>query len=193
MNILFYSRQCKTSLLVLRLLQSEGLLNNFKLICVDEHLDRIPPQITHVPTMIVETMKFPIVGNNILKWIESIRFIKNNKQPTANPPIIQENKNQDGYNESRPILGYIESEMSGISDNFAFKDIDIALPHAFVEYGKDDKNPIFTAPDDSTVKITAGDQNKRIRESEELRKKQDEEYQQVMKERQLYALLNNQK
>lgn len=192
MNILFYSRQCKTSLVVLKLLKATGLLNNFKLICVDDNLSNIPQQITRVPTMIMSNMKYPLVANDIIKWIEGIRFMRSQKQTVEAPLPPTPEKTDTEYTDNRPILGYIESEMSGMSDNFAFKDIDVALPHAFVEYGKDDKNPIFTAPE-SLKKLTSSDQNKIIRDTNETRRKQDEEYEQIMKERQMYALLNEQR
>jgi len=184
MNVLFYSRHCRTSGVVLRILHNEGILNNFKLCCVDDNLDKVPPQITKVPTLIVKGIPKPLVADEIIRWLESIKFVKKpTPQETPMPP-------QTTDTSKKMILGYVESEMNGFSDNFAFKDVDIALPHKYVGIGEDDKHPIFTAPE-NPQKMTALEQNKIIKDIEGKRTKQDEEYKNIMKEQQLFKIAND--
>ena len=90
MNVLFYSSNCNTCKNLLLLLKNEELIHTFKLVCVDDKLDKIPVQIDRVPTMIITNISKPLVAQETFKWIEQIKFIK---QEQNNNNIIKYNNN----------------------------------------------------------------------------------------------------
>jgi hypothetical protein len=146
-NILFYSRNCKTSIHLLNIMQNENLINYFRLFCVDERLGDVPPNITTVPTIIMANTHKIFVANDCFKCIENIKFITNqNKnylsQSDLNKKLIQ---NTNTNRVSGPV-GFLTQEMGGFSDSFAYKDVDKAQPHSFFGYKTEQNNTIYTAP-----------------------------------------------
>lgn len=79
-DILFYSRECPMCKNLFLLLKSENMLTRFKLICVDNILDKIPKTITKVPTLILSTMNQPLVAEQIFLWIKASKEIKSEKK-----------------------------------------------------------------------------------------------------------------
>jgi len=187
-NILFYSRSCDTCKNLLKILQNENLLGYFKLYCVDGRYQELPKYITTVPTMIVSTINKPLVAAETFEWIKNMKFIKNQMIQDMNKKLIQQNLvNMTKTNLSGP-LGFIQQEMNGYSDNYAFQDpnIDKAFPHSYLGLGEEDKNAIFTAPEQN--KMSKDDQTKKIKEVHNFREQQDKEFSGIMKQQQLKAL-----
>ncbi|GAG63293.1 unnamed protein product, partial [marine sediment metagenome] len=106
-----------------------------------------PPQIKMVPTMIVAGVNKPLVAEAAFKWIEGAKFRRQQELGDTNKRIIQQNLVNMAQNNKKGPLGFVEQEMAGISDTFAYKDIDKPLSHNYVGAGEDNKNVIFTAPD----------------------------------------------
>jgi hypothetical protein len=170
--------------MVMTIMKNENLLNYFRLFCVDDNLDKIPPQIKKVPTLIVNGIGRPLVADEIFEWIKKTKFFMSKKPQTEQPAIIQKEQPAD-----KKLLGYVESEMNGFSDTFAFTNVDVAIPHRFIEYGDDDKHTIFTAPQEpSELKLSGALQTRKINDMKKTREKQEQEYKQTMKDQQLYAL-----
>jgi hypothetical protein len=157
---------------LLTVLDNEKLLNNFKLICVDDNLNNIPPAIKKVPTMIVVGYPTPIVASETFDWIQKVKYIKGN-------PNIQTNNNIG------PI-GYKCTEMGGFSDIFAYKDVDNPMPQSFYGINDDDKNVIFTAPEQD--KISKKEQEASLKDLKEKREAQNRDYALSMKKAQLQAV-----
>lgn len=170
-NVLFYSRQCRLCANTMNLLQNEDLLQNFKLVCVDGQLDTLPAFITEVPTLIVSNNKQPLTGQNIFKWIESIKFLRQQKAENNNKRIAEYNINKQ--NHTNGPLAYLTSEMDGFSDTFAYTTCDNAIPHRFYECTNDNKENIFTAPEQK-IKINDDVLNKKLKDFAAMRKEQDE-------------------
>jgi len=170
-NILFYSRCCKTCQELIRLLENKKLLNYFKLLCVDNRLHELPPYITIVPTMIINNINKPLVGKETFQWIEKIEYIKHNNHNIKKP--------------TGPI-GYRQSEMGGISDQFAYKDDEKAMPQNYV--GVNNTTSIFTAPEQPGIK--KNEQIKLINNLKKSRTVQDTEYVNSMKQKQIEAVIN---
>lgn len=186
-NIIFYSRACPTCQNLLNVLQNENLLGNFKLFCVDERLNEVPPQIQVVPTMIVSSVNKPLVAQEIFEWIQKIKFIRQKNIMDMNRKIIQQNLIQLAENKSGPIP-FRNSEMGSISDPFAYKDIDNPMPQSFFNVGEEEKNGIFTAPEQKP--ISKNQQEQMISAIETMRSEQDNKYASVMKQDQLKAVLS---
>jgi hypothetical protein len=188
-NVLFYSKLCDTCRNLLILLQNENLLGYFKLICVDDMLNRLPPQITKVPTMCVINLNRPLVAQETFEWVKQMKFIRQQQVMELNKKIILQNVNNES---KRGPIGFDDEIHSGISDKFAFTKSDNPLPHMYVGAGEEDKHSIFTAPKE-TQKISSIDQKKLIRDIEERRTKQDDDNAVNMKQKQMEAVIMSEK
>lgn len=191
-NMLFYTHKTKTCRDLLVLLRNENLIGNFKLICVDNMLDKLPQDMI-VPTMILVNVNKPLIANEIFAWIEQIKFMRQQQLMDINRKIIQSqtyNNQQLTNNRQTGPVSYDNDIMSGISDKFAFTKIDEPIPHAYFGLGDEDKNIIFTAPQDRKDTIDKVAQNNLIEELESKRMQQDNHFNTEMKKAQITAVMN---
>ena len=187
-NILFYSLKCEACINLLTLMQNENLLSYFKLVSVDNQYEKMLSMgIKAVPTMIVSTINKPLVCQETFKWVEQIKFIKQNKVMDINKKIIQQNMLNNSVKQG-PI-GFDEEIMGGISDKFALMKSDEPLPQAYFRVGDEDKNAIFTAPEQN--KLSKDYQKKMIDDLKNKREIQDNEYITFNKQQQVNAVLNS--
>lgn len=186
MNILFYSQKCEYCRNLLMLLKNENLLCYFKLVCVDDKLDKLPPDMK-VPTLIVNNVSKPLVAQEAFEWVQQIKFIRQQQVMDINKKIIQQN--MMAANTKKGPNGFDSDTMSGISDKFALTKIDQALPLSYFGVGEEDKNIIFTAPEQT--KIGKTDQSKLIKDLESRRQNQDTEHSAFIKQTQLEAVMNS--
>lgn len=169
-NVLIYSRQCPSCKNLLMILQNEGLLQYFKLECVDDKLDKYPKNLI-VPTMLVVNVNRPLMGQETFEWVNQMKFIKQQNMAEMNKKVIQQNNNI-----RKGPIGYDSDIMGGISDKFAFTKIDEPLPHAYFGIGDEEKNIIFTPPVKlEKEKMTKYDQEKTLKNIQSLRSNQDTE------------------
>jgi len=189
MNILFYSQKCDTCRNLLILLKNENLISYFKLISVDDKLDKLP-QNMRVPTMIVINLNKPLVAQETFEWVKQMKFIRHQQIMDINKKIIQQNilNNVDGT--KKGPIGYDDELMAGISDKFAFTKMDNPLPHAYFNVNEEDKNAIFTAPIDK-IRISKTDQLKLTKDLESKRNQQDTDYSSFMKQQQINAVISS--
>jgi len=178
LNILFYSKQCLMCQNVLTVLQNENLLSHFKLFCVDNNLDTIPKEITKVPTMIVIGMDKLVIENEIFEWIKQVKFLRHNINSIQNNNIVKSNE---------PI-GWIENEMYGKSDGYAYKDVDKAMIHSYSGVGEP-SDAIYTPKQSLKDKITVKQQFNLINNIKSNRVDQDKVYEQVNAEQQLEKIM----
>lgn len=187
MNVLFYSNRCETCRKLLMLLQNDCLLSYFKLICIDDNIDKYPKTMI-IPMMMVTNLNKPLVGRETFEWLQQIKFLRQQQGIENNKKIIQQNMS----NSKKGPIGYDDDIMAGISDKFAFTKIDDPLPHSYFKLGSEDKQAIFTAPEQSE-KLSKNSQSNLIKMLEEKRKTQDEDYMTFMKQKQLEAIENSEK
>lgn len=180
-NTLFFSHNCETCKKLIMLLRNENLLSFFKMICVDDKLGKLPKDIVRVPTMIIVGINKPLTAHETFQWVEQMKFIRQQQVMDINKKIIQQ---YNTSNQQKGPLGYSEEIMSGYSDNFAFTKSDNSLPHSYVNINDEDKNAIFTAPQEKH-RVSKLEQQKITKEIEERRNMQDTEYQTLMKQKQL--------
>lgn len=185
-NIIFYSRTCATCKNLLNILMNEDLLKFFKMYCVDDNLNNVPSYIHTVPTMIVANINKPLVAQEAFAWIQKMKFIKQD----ASKQILQ-NKITNILNKSNDPIGYTQLEMGGLSDPFAYKDIDMPLIHNYQNIKTGSGLTIFTAPEQE--KLRDHEQAQKIKYLEKIRDDQNEEYTKQMKEQQLKAVISSQK
>ena len=185
-NMIFYSQKCQLSKDLLILLRNENLLGNFKPMCVDTMLNRLPPDM-RVPTMFVVGLNKPLVGQETFEWIKQIKFIRQQQSMDINKRIIQNNTMNNVNNIKKGPLGYDDDILAGISDKFAFTKKDEALPHAYFGVNDDAKNIIFTAPEEKQ-KINKSLQQKLINDLESKRNEQNTIFSNHMKQEQHNAV-----
>ena len=182
-NIIFYSEKCELDKTLLRILQNENLLKFFKLWCVDGRTNKLPPYITHVPTMIVSSENKPLVGKETLAWIEKVKFFRQQKIAEENKKIIVQTS---AGQQDTSIKGFTNMEIGEFSDKFAYADpkVNISLPQTYFNIGDEKTNWIFTPPNTNAEKMNKDEQNKYIQDMTKAREKQDETYTQYMKKTQ---------
>ncbi len=187
-NILFYSLKCNDCRNLITLLQNENLFTYFKLYCVDDNLNKIPPQIKYVPTIIVSGVNKPLVGNETFKWVQQLKFLKQQALTNINNQLAQK-KLLSVINTSDGPMGWMDNEMGNLSDQFAYTKIDKPLPQSYVRLNSGNKNTIFTPP--NIKKITVNDQKKLISNMKRQRSVQDQQYKTQNKQQHLQAIANS--
>lgn len=186
-NILFYSDTCQTCQTLMHVLNNENLIRHFELIKVNGNTKYWLSQgITHIPTMIVATIKKPLVGSEPFNWIKQVKFM-NETQTTnnANKRIIQQNMSRYANNKIN-MLEFVKEEMTGVSDGYAYTVQDDALPKNYVN-AKQDNSCIFTAPE--YQKLKPGEQKKMIAAMEKDRDDQENRFHSNMRKLQIMQVM----
>jgi len=195
-NILFYSNQCKDCHNLIILLKNQFLLQNFKMMCVDNIIDEVKAKgITKVPTLIVAGIPELLVGKAIDKWLEAIiawrvqqRTVLQKKM-IENQKIVQNNIlaiRQQQIANAGP-LGFMDKEMTGFSDSFAYVKEDITQPHTFAPMVTTSGSEIYTAPEDKK-KISERIQEDKISDLKQKRTEQEKFYKGQMSQQQKMIL-----
>lgn len=196
MNILFYSNNCKDCRTFINLMKNEGVLQYFKTVCVDNNLKDIPNCITKVPAIITTDTNKLYLADEVFKWLQGIKYMRQQQinLNEQNKKIIQYNiyKNIQAQAQIGGPNSFMSSEMSGISDNFAYTQIDMAQPKNFQEYKKDHNEIILTPPKESE-KMSDRQQKIRIKEIQQKRDEQNKQYNDIMKQGQLQAVMKFEK
>ena len=181
-NILFYSRKCPTCAHLRNILANENLLCFFREICVDDNINNLPKDLHTVPTLIVKNMPKQLEVEECFKWVQTVKFMKHQNEQNF---LKNNTKRMAEYNRNGPI-GWVDQEMGGFSDMFAYTNIDKPQAHSYVSVGAEDANVIFTAPEQGKMKRL--DQDNQINELLKQRKECDQNYSELMKQQQLQAV-----
>ena len=165
-------------------LKNENFLGYFKLICVDD-MKTLPSDLTRVPTMLVININKPLVAQETFEWISQMKFMRQQQIMDINKKIIQQNANYISNNKKGPI-GYDPEIMSSLSDKFAFtnENKNDPFPQSYVGINDEDKNVIFTAPQEKE-KLSKTTQLKALNDIEERRSIQDNDHLAYMKQIQM--------
>lgn len=193
--ILFYSTKCQTCHNLITLLNNEGILARFKMISLEKDGHLFPKQIQIVPTLIVAEVPTPLVAEAAFKWLQSIKFMKQQHMNDNNKKLAHVNTVNNNQ-ANAPIS--LTNEMIGFSDEYSYyvsdeninkgqKDIDNAQPKAFFGCGDEEKNAIFTHKE--MPKMTQKEQNERIQYAENTRKQQETSFKEAMKAGQLNEVI----
>ena len=160
-NILFYSNKCKFCTQIIHLINEIDDINSFKLICIDDNINKFP-YIQRVPTLLISEYKKPIVGINAFNWINSRnQFNKKTNNINLNP-----NKNLN------PKFNTLLNSNENENKKFVNKD-----HYSFINDNNDSKienffdNKIYTIPE--ADKINQNNQKKKLNKLMNLRSQQD--------------------
>ena len=182
-NMVFYSEHCSTCRNIMLLLKNENLLQNFKVICVDNILDSLPPDMK-VPLMRLVNVPEPLYAQSIYNWISQIKFMRSNSTTQTN--IIPTKKQSGPYCFDADV-------MTRISDNFAFADekINDPLPQSYFGINQEAKESIYTPQDPANFTIKKEEQKKMLAETEARRAQQNNEFTQYSKQVQLELIMQD--
>lgn len=186
--MVFYSEHCNTCRNIMMLLKNENLLENFRVICVDNILDKLPPDMK-VPLMRLVNVPDPLYSQSIYNWISQVKFMRSNQNQNQNQNqvIPQIHKKQSG-----PYC-FDADVMTKISDSFAFADekINDPLPQSYFGINQEENNAIYTPKDPQNFKIKKEEQKKIVNEIEAKRTQQNNEFIQYSKQVQLELIMQD--
>lgn len=157
-NLLFYSITSDKCIELIKFMKVRGIDKNFKLVCVDNNTSNIVKRIKVIPTMIIPSINKVFTGNDVYLFITT-KYVQRPQKPLRKPPPLpQHNTNQHQDNNqpqqqqeittheivNKPetyapivnnnLIGYVEDEMSGLSDKYSYLDIDIQPIHNYGVY-----------------------------------------------------------
>lgn len=157
-NLLFYSITSDKCIELIKFMKVRGIDKNFKLVCVDNNTSNIVKRIKVIPTMIIPSINKVFTGNDVYLFITT-KYAQRPQMPLRKPPPLpQHNTNQHQDNNqpqqqeitthklvNKPethapivnnnnLIGYVEDEMSGLSDKYSYLDIDIQPIHNYGVY-----------------------------------------------------------
>lgn len=190
-NILFYSKRCPACLNLLESLKVNNFLPFFKLFCIDDNMDNLPKDIKKVPTMIIAGSPRPYEGADTFKWVQSAKFFRQQQYVENTKRIIRQNAIRASMNTMGGPLGYVKGEMGGMSDEYAFKDKDVAPAHTFYKCDQKDTSFIITPPDDKNKKINENEFKAVVKDQENVREQQDDKIKTMMETDQLVKIIRN--
>ena len=156
-NLLFYSITSDKCIELIKFMKVRGIDKNFKLVCVDNNTSNIVKRIKVIPTMIIPSINKVFTGNDVYLFITTKYAQRPQKPLRKPPPLPQHNTNQHQDNNkpqqqeitthelvNKPethtpivnnnLIGYVEDEMSGLSDKYSYLDIDIQPIHNYGVY-----------------------------------------------------------
>jgi len=176
---LFYSPRCESSANFIRIVTSEKINTMFTLISVDTmSTDQlISLGIKKTPMLVLRNQTNETTGvfegQSAFEWLNNlIQFRRQNMMNMVEQnrkKLIQSNMAQQVNKDN--ITGKSD-EFSGISDNFAYVNVDYVSTKSFLPYGQDDDFKILTFKDNQG-KITERDMKSKIAEYETTRSKTD--------------------
>lgn len=156
------------------ILKNANILQNFKIICTDS--GNVPAQITSVPTLIVQQIDRPLVGQDAFNWANGLIQIKagtiqqnENKKIFLMQQLQKMNKTKDDLNGTN----LTNNTFTAIGDNLQDDPENICLNPT------DKTTFIYTAPE--LDKIDEMEQEKAIKQALVERDKQDAEYKEYLK------------
>lgn len=182
-NVVFYSNYCNTCRNIMTLLKNENLLENFKVICVDNMLDKLPKKM-EVPLMKLVNNPEPLYAQNIYNWITQIKFMRS--QNNNNTQLIQTEKKKIG-----PKC-FDAEVMTSISDKFAHvsENKNDALTQSYFSVNQNSENAIYTPPQDKQ-KIGKVEQQKIINNINSKREQQNNEFTQYSQQIQMELIMQD--
>jgi hypothetical protein len=183
-HIIFFSELCDSCTNLRLLMKNENILHYFEPQCIDRKEDYYKSiGITHVPTLIVPGIQKPLITVDAFKWLQNVKCMRYQNTMNNSNKMLQynmmKNMQMDGPN------AYVSTEMSGLSDKFAYTDTDMAQVKSF-SYGNED--PIYTGPAEDD-KISAAEYTKLIQDNDITRKQSEKEFEKIMKKGQLQAII----
>ena len=196
-GFLFYSPRCESSANFIRIITSEKINNMFNLISIDtmstEKLMSLG--IKRTPMLVLRNQQNETIGTHegqpAFEWLNNlIQFRRQNMMNTVEQnrkKLIQSNMAQQTNKDN--VIGRSD-ELTGVSDNFSYVNVDYVSTKSFLPYGQDADFKILTF-NDKQKKITENDLKSRMSEYQNIRGNTDKEIKNVLENQLKTNLLNN--
>ncbi len=180
-GFLFYSPRCESSANFIRIITSEKINNLFNLVSIDtmstEQL--ISLGIKKTPMLVLRNQQNQTIGvhegQSAFEWLNNlIQFRRQNMMNMVEQnrkKLIQSNMAQQINKDN--VAGRSD-ELTGISDNFAYVNVDYVPTKSFLPYGQDNDFKILTFKDNQG-KISEHDMKGKINEYNTMRGNTDNE------------------
>ena len=169
-SFLFYSPRCESSANFIRIITSDRINNMFNLVSIDPMTDEqiISLGIKKTPMLVLRNQNNETIGVHegaaAFDWLNNlIQFRRQNMAKMVEQnrkKLIQSNMAQ---NVNKEFVNGKSDEITGISDNYSYIDIDYTPSKSFMPYGHDDNFKILTF-NDNQGKINDKDMNLKINE-----------------------------
>lgn len=180
-RILMFSRKCQSSSNLILLLRNLNILMNFEMVCIDDLIAQkkpLPPFIKTVPALVLPEINSVFQGREAFEWVEKLRL------STIKMNMLRSQQ-------SLGPAGFVNTEMNGFSDNFAYTSTDMPQPKSFLPYGEDDKYGIYTGHEGT--KISENELNKQISQIETNRKDQEKQLTNIIEQNRINAMAEYEK
>ena len=185
-GFLFYSPRCESSANFIRIITTEKINQMFNLVNVDTmSRDQILSLgISKTPMLVLRDQNNQTIGahegQSAFVWLNNL--VQNRRQNMAK--ILQENRKKliqsnMAQNINKDLVSGKTDEMTGVSDNYSYVDIDYTSSKGFLPYGQDAEFRILTFKDNQG-KISNNDLNSKISEYNNMRTKTDSEIKNVI-------------
>jgi len=183
---LFYSPRCESSANFIRIITSEKINNMFNLISIDNMSTEqlISLGIKKTPMLVLRNQHNQTIGvhegQSAFEWLNNlIQFRRQNIINTVEQnrkKLIQSNMAQQINKDN--IAGKSD-ELSGISDNFTYINVDYVPTKSFLPYGQDSEFKILTFKDNQN-KICEQDMKSKLSEYQNMRTKTDSDIKNIV-------------
>lgn len=193
---LFYSPRCESSANFIRIITSEKINSLFNLISIDTMSTEqiISLGIKKTPMLVLRNQHGDTIGIHegqaSFEWLNNlIQFRRQNMMNMVEQnrkKLIQFNMNQMA---NKDTVSGKSDELSGVSDNFAYVNVDYIPTKSYLPYGQDDDFRILTFKDNQG-KIKEKDMKSCVSEYENTRNKTDIEIKNIVNEQLKSNLLN---
>lgn len=175
-GFLFYSSRCEGSANFIRHITSEKINNLFNLVSIDTMSTEqiISLGIKRTPMLVLRNQNNETIGvhegSAAFEWLNNlIQFRRQNMAKIVEQnrkKLIQSNNNNQNVPKDN-IIGKSD-DITGISDNFSYIDIDYTPSKSFLPYGQDNDYKILTF-NDNQGKINNKDMTSKINEYNNIR------------------------
>jgi len=184
---LFYSPRCESSANFIRIISTEKINQMFNLVNIDTMTTEqiLSLGIKKTPMVVLRDQNNKTIGVHqaqaAFEWLNNlIQFRRQNMRKIVEDnrkKLIQHNMQQ---NINKDIVAGKSDEMSGVSDNFSYIDIDYASTKSFLPYGHDADFKILTFKDNNNGKMSNNELNSKISEYNNIRSKTDNEIKNIV-------------
>ena len=196
-GFLFYSSRCESSANFIRIITSEKINNMFNLVSIDTmSTDKlISLGIKKTPMLVLRNQQNQTIGvhegSSAFEWLNNlIQFRRQNMMNMVEQnrkKLIQSNMAQEINKDN--VIGRSD-ELSGVSDNFSYVNVDYVSTKSFLPYGQDADFKILTFKDDQKT-ITEHDMKSRMSEYQNIRGNTDKDIKNSIENQLKTNLLNN--
>lgn len=195
-GFLFYSPRCESSANFIRIITSEKINSMFNLISIDtmstEQL--ISLGIKKTPMLVLRNQNNETIGIHegqaSFEWLNNlIQFRRQNMMNMVEQNRKRLIQSNIATQANKDNVSGRSDELTGLSDNFAYVNIDYVPTKSYLPYGQDNDFKILTFKDNQG-KITERDMKSKISEYESTRKQTDTEIKNIVNTQLKSNLLN---